>query len=251
MSTVRVFAGKVATPAMAATEVAPERVAPPAVVSARLTVAVLLVRAPVLSTICTVIEVGIGTPPVLLHGLPPNLSLAAPTNTLATPRLPSESLTCTLSVTLPVAPAVHTPVLGSMEAAPEGLARRDQTNPVPLPPLALKATVPLAGQLVSPPWTVSAGPTWTSRVEVLLSESVTCTLSLTLPVGPARYTPVVGPMLPPEWLVESDQVKPLPLPPLAVKVRVPLGGTTPEADPRWRCLRRPRWRWWQDCPLNP
>jgi hypothetical protein len=75
-----------------------------------------------------------------------------------------------------------------------------------------------AGETVTPDVTV------TFTVAVFPSESVTVTTSVTLPVAPAVYEPVPGSMLPPEGLAVSAKAKPVPLPPVAEKVRVPRGG---------------------------
>ena len=102
--------------------------------------------------------------------------------------------------------------------APEPFVVRLNTKPLPLPPDALKVWLPrgarlgLAGDSVSPP------PTDTLALALLPSESVTLTTSVVLAVGPAVYAPVVPLMLAPEPLVVSVYVKPVPLPPDALKL---------------------------------
>src|SRR5512137_640024 len=97
----------------------------------------------------------------------------------------------------------------AVRAPPDGLAESDQVKPLPLPPdavnawLPLGATVAVAGEMAIPAVTV------TLRVAVLPSESVTW-ISTDAPTT-AIYAHTSAELLrsPPDGLAESDQVKPL------------------------------------------
>src|SRR5262245_8646462 len=66
--------------------------------------------------------------------------------------------------------------------------------------------------------------TVTITLDVLLSESVAATTSVTFGVAPAGYAPELASMVPPDALVFSDHVMPLALPPLAMNASEPFGG---------------------------
>ncbi len=68
---------------------------------------------------------------------------------------------------------------------PDGLAVSDQTNPVPLPPLAVKVRLPLGGVEAVAGEMLTSAATVTLRVATFPSESTTWTMSVTPPVGPA------------------------------------------------------------------
>src|SRR3989442_1167595 len=68
---------------------------------------------------------------------PSEIKTRPETATLLVALLPSESVTCSTSVTEPVAPALYVPVAGST-VAPEELVASDHVYPVPLPPSAAK-----------------------------------------------------------------------------------------------------------------
>jgi len=155
-----------------------------------------------------------------------------PTATLRVATLPKESVTWTTSVTLPVGPAVYSPVAGTI-VAPEASVASDQMKPLPLPPEAPKMRLPLGGTLAVAGEIETPGPTATSRVATLPTESVTCTTSVTLPVGPAVYSPVAGTIVAPDALVASDHEYASPDPPLTPNWTLPRGGTSAEAGAMW------------------
>jgi hypothetical protein len=148
----------------------------------------------------------------------------AVTVTLRVARFPSESVTCTTSVTVPVGPAVYAPVVGS-RVPPDAFVANDHAYPAPLPPTALNdsvargATDAAGGEIETPAVTL------TLRVATFPSESVTRPTSVTLPVEPATYAPVAGSMDPPDAFVANDHAYPVPLPPFAANACAPLGGT--------------------------
>src|SRR5579863_4696845 len=108
---------------------------------------------------------------------------------------------------------------------PDALVVSDQAKPVPLPPAAVNATVPSGGTAGAFGEMVTPAVTETFARPVLPRASVTRTVSVTPPVDPAVYAPVVAMMVPPEGLVASDQTNPVPLPPTAANDREPRGGT--------------------------
>jgi hypothetical protein len=148
----------------------------------------------------------------------------AVTVTLTVAVFPRESVTRTTSVTLPMEPAVYSPVAPSI-VAPEALAASDHAQLDWLPPaavnvwLAFGASVTADGVIDTPAVTV------TLTVAAFPSESTTWTTSVTLPVEPAVYWPLAESIVPPEALVASDQTNPASLPPLAVNVRLALGAS--------------------------
>src|SRR5215471_12449915 len=106
---------------------------------------------------------------------------------------------------------------------PEALVLSANRKLLPLPPEAVKPTLPRGATLTDGGLMVTAAPTATLAVALLPSESTTRTTSVTLPVAPAVYRPVDESIEPPEALVCSDQAKPLPEPPEAMNMTVPLG----------------------------
>src|SRR5579871_711397 len=109
--------------------------------------------------------------------------------------------------------------------APDPLVVSEKVRPVPLPPEAVKvfdprgATDAVAGLMLIP------APTLIVAVAILPSESVAVTTSVVLAVGPAVYAPEVELTEPPEPLTVSEKVRPVPLPPEAMKVFDPRGAT--------------------------
>src|SRR5204863_9591586 len=81
------------------------------------------------------------TDPALLHPPPPDRAV---TETFAVTALPSESVTWTMSVTLPVLPAAYAPLV-ALIVPPEAFVARVQAYPEPAPPLAEKLTLPPGG----------------------------------------------------------------------------------------------------------
>ena len=140
-----------------------------------------------------------------------------PTDTLAVALLPSPSVTFTTSVVFAVEPAVYAPVVPLM-LAPEPLVVSVYVKPVPLPPDALKLWPPSGATLTAAGVIVTPAPIVIVAVALFPRESVTFTASVVLAVGPAVYAPVVPLTLPPEPLVVSVYVKPVPLPPDALKL---------------------------------
>jgi hypothetical protein len=157
-------------------------------------------------------------------GVAGRMDTPAPTEMVAVVLLPTESVTLTTSVWFGVAPAVYAPVVGTM-LPPDGDDCIDHMKPKPLPPLAMNDTWPLGGDVGLGGVMVTLAPTFTEAVALLPSESITFTTSVTFAVGPAEYAPVLAPMLPPDGDDCIDHAKPVPLPPLAVKVFAPLGAT--------------------------
>ena len=68
---------------------------------------------------------------------------------------------------------------------PDAFVDSDQVYPVPLPPEAVNAWLPLGGKVAVAGEMVTPAVTVTLRVAVFPSESVTWTTSVTLPVDPA------------------------------------------------------------------
>ena len=108
--------------------------------------------------------------------------------------LPSESVARTMSVRLPVMPAVY--VL-PVTLAPDGLSSRLSVKFVPVPP-ARTSTSASRGATSWAPEMLTPGPTVTVTVAVLPTSSVAVIASCVLPVSPAAYAPLPRTMLPPD-----------------------------------------------------
>ncbi len=139
-----------------------------------------------------------------------------PTEMLAVALFPSESTTLRTSVVFPVAPAVYMPLPFTLP--PDPFVVSVYVNPIPLPPLALKLRVPSGATLADAGLIETPAPTVMVAPALLPSASVTVTTSVVLPVAPAVYMPLPF-TLPPDPFVVSVYVNPVPLPPLAVKLR--------------------------------
>ncbi len=146
-----------------------------------------------------------------------------PTVMVALALLPSESVTRTTSVVLLVPPAAYAPVV-ELIVAPDPLVISVYVNPVPLPPDPLKARVPSGATLAEAGLIEIPALTVIVALALLPSASVTFTTSVVLPVAPAVYRPLAF-TLPPEPLVVSVYVNPVPLPPDPLKLLVPRGAT--------------------------
>jgi hypothetical protein len=92
-------------------------------------------------------------------------------------------------------------------------------------------SAPRGGALVPLAWIVATGPTVMVLVAEFPTESATVTRSTTLPVGPAVYLPLPS-TLAPEWLTLIENTNPVPLPPEALSMTEPCGGTLAVAGRR-------------------
>src|SRR5437868_10424220 len=104
---------------------------------------------------------------------------------------------------------------------PEKLDASVQVKPVPVPPAALNCTLPRGATPASGGAMLTPAETLTLALPLFPSESVTATTSVTPPVAPAVYAPSCV-TWPPDALA-NDQVNPAPLPPAALKVKLPRG----------------------------
>ena len=181
-------------------------------------------------------------PPDALKLCAPSGATLAVAGVIVTPALtvivavalfPSASVTLTTSVVLPVEPAVYAPVV-PLTLPPEPFVVRVYVKPVPLPPDALKLRAPRGATVVVAGLMLTPAPTAIVAVALFPRESVTLMTSVVLAVDPAVYAPDVPLMVPPEPLVTNVYAKPVPLPPLALKLCAPRGPPSPppaKADP--------------------